>query len=329
MNLTNPTRRTFLRTIAAGSAVALVPGWAVAAKYPERPINLMLGFPAGGGADNLCRPLAQRLEKLLGQPIIFDYKTGAGGLIAAEAMTRAPADGYYFTFMDIAIFAYMPHMRKVSYDPLKAFTPIANMGQSPYVFVAAKDRPFGNMNELVTYAKANPNKLSCGSGGVGTPHQLIAELFKLRAGISMKHVPYQGGTASLTELSGGHVDLVVAPVSSSVPFLQSGRVRALGVTSAKRATALPEVPTVQEQSFPDFDASPWTIFAVPARVPEEPREVLRGAIEKTFEDRELVALLAQRGAENVGGMTIAELTKRIEVDYEKWGEVIRKANIKI
>jgi tripartite-type tricarboxylate transporter receptor subunit TctC len=266
---------------------------------------------------------------LLGQPIIFDYKTGAGGLIAAEAMARAPADGYYFTFMDMAIFAYMPHMRKVSYDPLKSFTPIANMGQSPYAFVAAKDRPFRNMNELVTYAKANPNKLSCGSGGVGTPHQLIAELFKLRTGISMKHVPYQGGTASLIELSGGHVDLVVAPVSSLVPYLQGDRVRALGVTSAKRATALPEVPTVQEQGFSDFDASPWTIFAVPTRVPEEPREVLRGAIEKTFEDRELVALLAQRGAENVGGMTIADLTKRIQVDYEKWGEVIRKAGIKI
>lgn len=329
MKLTSLTRRTFLRSTAAGATAAFVPGVAVAAKYPERPINLTLGFPAGGGADNLCRPISERLEKLLGQPIIFDYKTGAGGLIAAEAIARAPATGYHFTFMDVAVFAYMPHMRKVSYDPLKSFTPIANMGESPYAFVAHKDMPFRNMNELVAYAKANPNKLNCGSGGVGTPHQLIAELFKLRTGISMKHVPFQGGTASLTGLSGGHVDLVVSPVSSLVPFLQGDRVRPLGVTSAKRATAVPEIPTVQEQGFADFDASPWTIFAMPARVPQEAVEVLSGAIHKTFEDRELVALLAQRGAENVGGMTIAQLTKRIEVDHEKWGEVIRKADIKI
>lgn len=323
------TRRTLICASAVSAAAACAPGVAVAANYPERPINLILGFPAGGGADNLCRPIAERLEKLVGRPIIFDYKTGAGGLIAAEAVAKAPADGYHFTFMDIAIFAYMPHMRRVSYDPLKSFSPIANMGQSPYAFVAAKDMPFSNMNELVAHAKANPNKLNCGSGGVGTPHQLIAELFKLRTGISMKHVPFQGGTASLTALSGGHVDLVVCPVSSLIPFLQGDRVRPLGVTSASRATALPNVPTVQEQGFADFDASPWTIFAMPARVPADRVEILRGAIHKVFEDRELVALLARRGAESVGGMTIAELTKRIEVDHEKWGDVIRKADIKL
>jgi len=329
MKSMNTTRRNFIQATAAGAAISMIPGAAVAANYPERPINLTLGFPAGGGADNLCRPIADRVEKIIGRPIIFDYKTGAGGLIAAEAVAKAPADGYHFTFMDIAIFAYMPHMRRVSYDPLKSFIPIVNMGQSPYAFVAAKDMPFSNMNELVAYAKANPNKLSCGSGGVGTPHQLIAELFKLRTGITMKHVPFQGGTASLTNLSGGHVDLVVSPVSSLVPFLQGDRVKPLGVTSARRATALPNVPTVQEQGFPDFDASPWTIFAMPARVPAEPVEILRNAIHKTFEDRELVALLAQRGAENVGGMSVAEMTRRIEVDHEKWGEVIRKAEIKI
>jgi hypothetical protein len=311
----------------AGAAAWTLAGRAAAAGYPEKPVRLIVPYPAGGGADAWSRIIAPRLEKQLGQPVVFDYRPGGSTTIGADATARSPADGYTIHLYDSTAFAYVPNMRRVSYDPIRSFVPLAYLGVLPFVIVAHPSLPVKTIPELVAHAKANPGKLTCASAGVGSPHHLIAELFKSRNGITMNHVPYKGASQYIADLVGGQVDLAVSTVGPAAQHVQAGRLRALGVSTARRSMALPDVPTIAEQGIEGFDEKPWNCFVAPAGLPAEPLERLRAAFKGVLDDPEVVAALNKAGCEEVGRVPVGQLTEMMRSDLAKWGEVIRAANI--
>jgi tripartite-type tricarboxylate transporter receptor subunit TctC len=311
----------------AGAAAWTLAGRAAAAGYPEKPVRLIVPYPAGGGADAWSRIIAPRLEKQLGQPVVFDYRPGGSTTIGADATARSPADGYTIHLYDSTAFAYVPNMRRVSYDPIRSFVPLAYLGVLPFVIVAHPSLPVKTIPELVAHAKANPGKLTCASAGVGSPHHLIAELFKSRNGITMNHVPYKGASQYIADLVGGQVDLAVSTVGPAAQHVQAGRLRALGVSTARRSMALPDVPTIAEQGIEGFDEKPWNCFVAPAGLPAEPLARLRAAFKGVLEDPEVVAALNKAGCEEVGRVPVGQLTEMMRSDLAKWGEVIRAANI--
>ncbi len=321
------TRRDALKMAGAGAAAWTLAGRAAAAGYPEKPVRLIVPYPAGGGADSWSRIVAPRLEKQLGQPVVFDYRPGGSTTIGADATARSPADGYTIHLYDSTAFAYVPNMRRVSYDPIKSFVPLAFLGVLPFVIVAHPSLPVKTIPELVAHAKANPGKLTCASAGVGSPHHLIAEIFKSRNGITMNHVPYKGAAQYIADLVGGQVDLAVSTVGPAAPHVQAGRLRALGVSTVRRSVALPDVPTIAEQGIEGFDEKPWNCFVAPAGLPAEPLERLRAAFKVVLEDPEVIAALNKAGCEEVGRMPVAQITDTMRADLAKWGDVIRAANI--
>lgn len=317
------------RLLGAAAAAWALPPNARAAGFPDRPVRLIMPYPAGGGADNWARIVAGRLEKALGQPVLFDYRPGGSTTIGAEAAARAPADGYTFHLIDSTAFAYVPNMRKVPYDPVASFTPLAQLGALPMVLASNPAVPAKTLPELVAYSRANPGRLNCASAGVGSPHHLIAEFFQMRAGVSWNHVPYKGAAQYIADLVGGQVDLAVATIPPTLQHLQPGRLRALGVSTARRSAALPDVPTIAEQGWPGFDEKPWNCFVGPAGMAGEPLERMRAALKATLEDPETVAALRKQGVEEIGAMTPAQITEQVRADLAKWGDVIRQAKITI
>ena len=322
------TRRTLLG-LGAGTAALTLAGRAHAQTFPDKPVRMIIPFPPGGGADQWARIVATKLEKLLGQPIVFDYKPGATTIIGAEATARAPADGYTIHQMSSSAFAYMPNLRKVSYDPVGSFVPLASLGVTPMLLVANPKVPARNVPELVAYAKANPGKLNCASAGVGSSHHLFGEFFKLRTGITMNHVPYKGAVQYIPDLIGGQVDLAVSTVHPAIPHLQSGKLRAIGVTSGKRASVIPDVPTIAEQGVPGFDEKPWSLFVAPAGIPPDVQARLRTALRSTLEDPDIVAALRNAGVEEVGAVPVDRISELMRSELAKWGDVIRQAKITI
>lgn len=320
-------RRRVLTTI--GAMAAGLATSARAQSFPDKPVRLIVPYPAGGGADSWARIVAGRLERVLGQPIVFDYRPGGSTTIGADATARAPADGYTIHLYDSTAFAYVPNMRKVSYDPVKSFVPLAYLGVLPFVLVAHPSVPARTVPELIAHARANPGKLNCASAGVGSPHHLIAELFKSRTGIVMNHVPYKGASQYIADLLGGQVDLAVSTVGPAAPHIQSGKLRALGVSTIRRSASIPEVPTIAEQGIEGFDEKPWNLFVAPAGVPAEPLERLRTALRTSIDDPEVAAALRKAGVEDVGAMPLDRIPDAMRADHAKWGEVIRRANITV
>lgn len=329
-NRTDKARREAIKRMGAVVTLGVaLPGTGIAQSFPEKPIRMIVPYPPGGGADSWARTVAGKLEKVIGQPVIFDYKPGGSTTIGADAAARSPADGYTLFMIDSTAFAYVPNMRKVSYDPIRSFVPVGLLGVGPMLLVAGPNVPVRSVPELITYAKANPGKLTIASAGVGSPHHLIGEFFCDRAGISLTHVPYKGAVQYIADLLGGQVDLAVSTITPALPHLQSGRLRPLGVSSAVRSSALPDVPTIAEQGLPGFDEKPWTCFVTNAGVPPAVLERLRTAYRTTIEDPEVSNALRKAGIEEVGAWSPARIGEQMQADYVKWGEIIRKANIRL
>ena len=320
-------RRRILSALGAGAWMAH--SGARAQGFPDRPVKMIVPYPPGGGADQWARIVAARLEKLLGQPVVFDYRPGGTTTIGAEATARAPADGYTIHLISTSAFAYLPNLRKVGYDPVNAFVPIGYLGVLPMLLVANPKVPARNVPELIAYARANPGRLNCASAGVGSAHHLIAEFFKLRTGITLNHVPYKGAVQYIPDLIGGQVDLAVSTLSPAMPHLLTGKLRAIGVTSAKRASALPDVPTIGEQGVAGFDEKPWNCFVGPAGIPPEPLARLRAAMRATLEDPDTITALRNAGVEEIGALPVDRITEQMRTDLVKWGDVIRQARITI
>jgi tripartite-type tricarboxylate transporter receptor subunit TctC len=311
------------------AALALAPAIALAqGNYPDRPIKLVVPYPPGGSTDPVARLIAQDLQARMGQPVVVDNRPGAAGAIGTEAVARAAPDGYTI-LLHTSVISTDPTLKKnAPYDVKRDLAPITLAVTGPYLVVVNNSLPVKNIAELIAYAKANPGKLFYGSAGQGSSGHLIGELFKAAAGIEMTHVPYKGGGPSITGLMGNEVQLLFDTIGGSRALAESGKLRALAVTSAQRSPVMPNVPTVSESGLKDFDAVYWLGIFAPAKTPQPIIDRLYREIKTALEDPTIKAKLLDQG--NVTqALPPAEFAKVLDADIQRYRKVIESANIKV
>jgi tripartite-type tricarboxylate transporter receptor subunit TctC len=312
--------------IVAGLALA---GPAKAQDYPSKPIRLVVPFAAGGATDVLARLVGERLTASLGQQVVVDNRPGAGGNIGSDIVARAEPDGYTILMGAVGTHAINPSLYpKMPYDPVKDFAPVTLVASVPNVLVVNPEVPAKSVEELIDLAKAKPGELNFASSGNGTSIHLSGELFKAMTGTDIVHVPYKGSGPAVTDLLGGQVQMMFDNMPSSLPHVKAGKLRALGVTSAKRSPALPEVPTIAEAGVPGYDATSWFGILAPAGTPEPVVTRLQGAIVQALGEPEMRQRMADLGAEPVGD-TPAEFGQFIAAEIAKWAKVVNDAGVKL
>lgn len=310
-------------------AAALLPQGAASAAdgYPDRPIRLMLPFPPSGPSDILARMFSQKLGETLGQQVVVDNRGGAAGVIACEIARVATPDGYTLLQATVGTMSINPSLyRKLGYVPLRDFAPVSLLAETPYVLVVNPGIPAKTVKELVVYAKARPHQLNIGSGGVGTGNHLSGELFRISAGIDVVHVPYKGSGLGQNDLIAGQIQMMFINLLPAGPHIKAGRLRALGVTSAKRSGAAPDIPTIAESGFPGYASTSWHGVVVPAKTPATIIKQLHAALVKVAHQPDLVKRLGTQGTDVVGS-TPAEFTALIRAESVKWDKVIKTAGI--
>ena len=313
--------------VLTGLALALGVPPAGAQTFPSKPVKIVVGVTPGGTTDTLARFLAQEMAKELGQPVVVENRAGAGGNIAAEAVAKSQADGYTLLFVNTSHSVNMGlYGDKVPYDAVKDFTPITQVSTGPAVLVAAKDFPAKDVKDLIAIAKAQPGKLDFAIGGLGTSIHMAGELFKMSAGVHIVNIPYKGSMPALTDVIGGQVRLMFAPVINAVPQVKAGKVRALGVTSATRIPALPEVPPIADE-LPGYECSAYFGLLGPARLPKNVTARLHAAAARAAQSHELKARLEPDGSRAVGG-TPEEFGAFLAADVEKWRRVVKATGAK-
>jgi tripartite-type tricarboxylate transporter receptor subunit TctC len=301
---------------------------AAAQSYPDRPIRLLVGFAAGGPTDIAARVVADRLSEAWGKPVIVENVTGAAGNVATDRVAKAAPDGYTLLAAASATIVTNPSLyAKLNFDPVKDFAPITQVVTTPNILIVPNDLPVKSVAELVAYAKAQPGKLSFGSAGVGTSQHLAGELFKTMAGIDIQHVPYRGIAAVVPDLLAGRLTIVFGNISAMQPLAREGKARALAVTSPQRWPSVPDLPTMIELGYKDFDSSAWFGLMAPAGTPQT-------IIDKLY--REAVRILARAdvrerfgalGMEPIGN-TPAEFAAAIAAETPLWAKVIKDAGVK-
>ncbi|HTP96993.1 MAG TPA: tripartite tricarboxylate transporter substrate binding protein [Burkholderiales bacterium] len=299
------------------------------AGYPNKPLRLVNGFPAGGPSDIFARIIAQKLGEVIGQQVIVDNRAGANGLIAAEHVAKsAPADGYTFFLSPCAVLAIHPHLyAKMPVEP-KDFAPVTVAVAVPEMLAVHPSLPVKSARDLVRLAKAKPGQLVYGSAGSGGMPNLASESFKIAAGINIVHVPYKGAAPAVVDLLGGHLDLTTLDLPVLLPHVKSGKLRALAVATAKRAPLLPEVPTMAEAGYPEVNADNWYGVVVAAATPKDVVAKLHAALMTTLQSPEVKQRLAAQGAEAVPS-TPEHFAAFIQSESAKWGKVIKTAGIKL
>lgn len=307
--------------------LALAPVTAAQAQnYPAKPVTLVMPYTPGGGTDFIARTITQRLERRLGQPIIFEYRPGAGSAIAATYVARQPADGYtilYATSTTMAINVSVH--KKLAYDPTKDFAPIALFAVTPFVLVVNAALPIHSVADLVTFAKSRPGALTYASNGPGGAAHLFAELTKSMLGLEMTHVPYKGNVPALNDVVAGHVSLMFVDPSASVQLVREGKLRALGVTTAKRVSAAPELPPLAEAGLPGYDAASWHMFVVPAATPKPIVQRLYAEVDAIIKEPDVIAEMSKRGFEPSAGGPPEQLTVFVQREIDRWAKVVNKA----
>lgn len=299
-----------------------------ASDYPNKPITLLIPYPPGGSADMLARPLGAVLQKELGQPIVIEYKPGAGGSIATAQLARSAPDGYT-VLMVLAAHAINPSLySSLPYDTRKDFAPVSWVANLPLLAVAPTAAPYDTLPDMIAYAKAHPGKISFASAGNGNTSHLAVELFKRKAGIELLHVPYKGSGPAVVALIGNEVGLMFDSISTSLPQVKAGKLKALAVTGNTRAAVLPQVPTVQESGTPDFVVNGWYGIIAPAGVPNDVVDKLSKSIANAVKQPALQQQLAGYGYEVVGS-TPAEFGKHIDAELDTWHQVITDAQVKL
>jgi tripartite-type tricarboxylate transporter receptor subunit TctC len=322
-------RSNLCSAIAALAIAFAVAGPASAQSYPSRPIKVIVPFAAGGPADTLARLVTQRLAMTLAQPIVIDNRPGAGGTIAAKAAASAEPDGYTLMFGNTATFAVGPAVyANIGYDPVRQFAAIALVSVTNNVLVAAPAFPPNNVGELIAYAKANPGKVNFASPGHGTPPHLVGELFKLRAGIDIVHVPYKGTAAALTDIISGQVELTFENPSVTVPLVQSGKLKGLAVTGEARNPQVPDLPTMIESGLEGFVSTSFTGLAAPAGTPAEIIRRLNDEINGALTSADVIAALDKLGVGTRIG-SAEDFARFIAEENHKWAAVAKSANIKV
>ena len=316
-------------SLCAGAAL-LRPDSVHAQAYPNRPIKIVVPFPAGGPTDGMARIISDRLGTVLGQSIIIENRGGgAGGSVGAKVVASADPDGYTILLTPGGSLTTGPAVHKnLGYDPLKAFVPVGLVMETPQAVSVHPDLPVKTMAELVAYAKANPGKISFGSQGFGVGPHLMLELFKLEAGIKMTHVPYRGTAPMLTALLTGEVQLVIDPTTTSLTHIQSGKIRPLAIAGPTRTPALPDVPTTAEAGYPKLSSPFWLGVVAPAGTPPEIVNKLNAAFRESLDPAETRARLANLSADIAIG-TPAEFGKMLDDERALWSEVVKAAHIKV
>ena len=295
--------------------------------YPNKPIRLMIGYAPGGSAEAGARPLARSLEPLLGQPLVFEYRPGAAGGVAMEAIAKAPADGYTIYYFDSGPLTVAPHISKVGYNNLASFTHLGHVCGSGSLLVVHPSTPFQSVSEVIDLSKKEPNKWSYGTSGVGGPHHLSGEYFKSVTGANLLHIPYKGGGPAMTDLMGGQVPMLFSSLGPAVGAVKSGKIRALAVTSMQRSAAFPTVPTMDEVGLKGFDSTAWYGLLGPAGLPQEVVTRWTQALAKAGADKAVMDQINATGCD-AEILPPAKTVERIKADYEKWGRVVRDANIR-
>jgi tripartite-type tricarboxylate transporter receptor subunit TctC len=295
--------------------------------YPSKPVRLIVGLAAGGGTDVTARVVASKLGEFWGQPLIVENRPGAGSTLAAEIAGKATPDGYTLLLCQIASHAMAPSLySKLGYDHIGDFAPISLIGTTPNAFVANPSLPARSLSEFIAYAKANPGKIRYGSSGVGSTLHLSMEWLKAVTRIDVMHVPYKGGAPALAELLGGHLQVMFDNLPSQLAMIQTGRTRPLGVTSAKRAAQLPDVPTIIESGIPGFEVLVWYGVCAPARVPKPILATLNADFVRALNSPDMKQRLADHGVDPVPG-TADAFAAFIKSETAKWAKVIKDAGI--
>jgi tripartite-type tricarboxylate transporter receptor subunit TctC len=325
VNAANPPRRRFLHLAAGAATLSAVSRIAWAQAYPSRPVRIVVGFPPGGVADIVARLLGQWLSERLGRPFVIENRPGAGGNVGTEAVVHAPPDGYTLLFVGSFNAINITLYDKLNFNFIRDIAPIASISRSPNVMVVNPSFPAKTVPEFIAYAKANPGKINM-AAPTGTTQHITGELFKAMTGVNMLHVPYRGEAQALTDLIGGQVQVYFGSIPGSISYIRAGNLRALAVTTATRSEALPSLPTMGD-FVPDFEASLWNGVGAPKNTPPEIIDRLNREINASLADPKMKASLAGLGAA-VLTLLPAEFGKLIAGETEKWGRVIRAANIK-
>src|SRR6266567_4389470 len=303
---------------------------AYAQPYPDRPIRMIVPFPAGGPTDGMARIISDRLSVVLGQTVVVENRGGgAGGSIGAKAVATADPDGYTILITPGGALTTGPAVYKnIGYDPAKGFAPVGLLVETPQIISVHPDLPVKSLAEVVAYAKANPGKISWGSQGFGTAPHLLAEMFKLETGVNIVHVPYRGTAPLLAAVVAGEVQMAADPATTSLPHIQSGNLRALAIAGAERFSKLPDVPTTPEAGYPKLQAPFWLGVVAPAGTPPAIIDKLNAAFRDSLAQPETRARLATLGAEIKIG-TPAEFGKLLANELAQWTAVVKAANIKV
>jgi len=308
--------------------LALVTAGAVEAQsYPARTVRLIVPFAAGGSTDIIGRTVGQKLNELWGHPVVVDNRPGGSTVIGTDIVAKSPPDGYTL-LVTPAPFTIVPSLAaRLPYDPAKDFEPITLINTTPLVVVVNPGVPARSVKELIALAKSKPGALNFGSSGSGGSNHLAGELFNAMAGVKMVHIPYKGNAPALTDLVGGHVDLVFNGLTSALPFIKSGRLRALAVTSLNRAGALPDLPTLSESGLKGFQAVAWNGLTAPARTPKDVILKINADVLKVVKAPELIERLKAEGSDPVGN-TPGEYAAFLRDEIAKWRKVIQFAGVK-
>jgi len=296
--------------------------------YPNHPVKVIVPWPPGQATDIAARMLAEKMQDALKQPFVIDNRAGAGGAIGTEVAVKSAPDGYTLLAASSGPVSIMPSLQKIPYDPLKDLTLIGLITRNPYALVVAGNFPASNAKEFIALAKANPDKYTFASSGTGATAHLVAELFNSQAGIRARHVPYKGSAPAITDVMSGQVDYMVETVASVAPHLKSGRLKTFGVSTGRRAAALPDVPTLAEAgNLPDYDIGAWIGYAVPAGTPRDIVLRLSGEMQKALQAPDLKERLLNAGLDPVA-IPLDELPAFMRREQERYAAIIKSANIK-
>jgi tripartite-type tricarboxylate transporter receptor subunit TctC len=319
-------RRKFLHLAAGAAALPVLSRIARAQTYPAQPVRIIVGFGPGGVSDILARLIGQWLSERFGRPFVVENRPGAGTNVATEAVARAPADGYTLLWLTSSNAINATLYEKLNFDFIRDIAPVASIVLVPSVMEVSSEFPARTVPEFIAQAKANPGKINMGAAGPGSSTHIFGELFKMMAGVNLVPVQYRSSGPALTDLMAGQVQVMFDPLGSSIEYIRAGRLRALAVTTATRAEALPDVPTVGE-FVPGYEASLWQGIGAPKSTPPEIVDRLNREINAALADPKIKARLADLGSTPLA-QSPGDFAKLIASDTEKWGKVIRAANIK-
>ena len=323
-------RNAAIRIAAAAllAVAALAPLWASAQGYPNKPIKLIVGFPPGGGSDAAARIAGAALAEKLGQPVVVENKAGANTIVATQFVGSQPADGYTLLFVS-ASFAINPSLYKLTYDPEKDFTPVGLVAIVPLMLITGPEMPIKSVKDLIAMAKAKPGEVTYASFGTGSAGHLAGELFCSMTGTNMQHIPFKGSAPAITDVMGGRVTVMFPGIGSAVPLVNGGKLRALAVTTAQRASSSPDVPTVEESGVPGYVGSTWESIIAPAGTPADVVTKLNKALAEVMATKEVREKMVALGLEPDGTRNPAQTAQFIRAEMAKWAKVVKERGVKV